>query len=277
MPVYSKLYANEFIIDDDNFSSHAVDMVVDGEQMSRGLIPRDYDLIPFGDCFGAQPFALPLIPRSEWPDRIREMEATKTRLSDLILSTYSTGKPLTSLNQNGTNYCWINGVVTGMETMLLAMGQPFVRLSPASVGAPIKGYRNVGGWGQEGLAYIVAHGICTLDEWPANAISRQHDTEANRQARAKRKVFEFDELRPRNVDELMTMVLNRIPVAVGYNWWSHEVCGMDPVLLGNDNYGLRIRNSWGESYGEKGFAVLSGSRMVPDDACCPRVPAPITG
>jgi hypothetical protein len=72
----------------------------------------------------------------------------------------------------------------------------------------------------------------------------------------------------------MTCLFLRIPVAVGYNWWSHEVCAVDPVRVSAGNYGIRIRNSWGSSYGEDGFATLAGSKAIPDDAVAPRVTLP---
>ena len=214
----------------------------------------------------AAKFALPLIPRNEWAARIKEMEETKTRLSDIVDLA-----GLKSLDQNGTNYCWCNAVVTAMETLQAVQNQPIVKLSSASVAAPIKGYRNQGGWGGEALDYIVEHGVAPASDWPANAIKREYDNETSRASRKLHSIKQWWDLTPRNIDQLMTCLLLRLPVPIGLNWWGHEVCAMDPVVIGSNAFGTRIRNSWGDSYGDHGFAILSESKSRPDDAVAPRV------
>lgn len=256
------------IIDDSNWQEYASPHSTP-EGLSRGYIPRDYDQFPEGS-FGT-PFNLPLIPRSEWADRIEEMERTKTRLSDLRRQAN-----MPSLDQNGTNYCWANGPVTAMQLVRLVNGQSYIALSPASVAAPIKNYRNVGGWGSQALEYIIQHGVASTETWPANAISRQYNNAESQADREKHKVPEWFELRSRNLDQLMTCLIYRIPVAVGYNWWGHEVCAMDPVALGRDEFGARILNSWGDNWEDRGEKVLSESRTIPDDAVAPRVVTPST-
>lgn len=231
---------------------------------SRGHYPRDYDRIAFGALPGATPFPLKVIPRNEWSARIKEREEQKALLSQLMLD-----KGIPSLDQNGTNYCWTNGVVTAMLAIRAYNNLEYVPLSPASVAAPIKGYKNVGGWGGEALEYITENGICPVSLWPANAISRSYDNAESREARKQFLIREWWELRPRNFDEKMTLLLLGIPVPSGYNWWRHETCGIDPVEIESGRYGSRERNSWGDSYGQKGFFVLSESKATPDDAVAP--------
>ncbi len=70
-------------------------------------MPRDYTQHPQGcyhATYGDAPAEIPLIPRSEWSARIKEMEQTKTRLSDLR-RTANGGKPIPSLNQGQWGYC----------------------------------------------------------------------------------------------------------------------------------------------------------------------------
>jgi hypothetical protein len=169
----------QIIIDD----STPISAILPPPGQSCGLLPRwtDERFAAHGSMPFAQDFDLPLIPRSEWDDRIADMERTKSRISDLMIQ-----GGLKSLDQNGTNYCWANGPTTAVEAIRCVAGQPYVKLSPASVAAPIKNYRNQGGWGSEALEYIVEHGICTVDLWPANAISRQY----------------FDGSRPRSANDL---------------------------------------------------------------------------
>lgn len=262
----STLRPREFVIDDNNYTSHALNPIVGGETKNRGRAPRDWAKEPFGSLPYAKAFDIPLIPESEWDARIEEGEKTKTFLSHICDQ-----KKLVSLDQNGTNYCWCNAVITAMEILQARTGQPIVKLSPASVAAPIKGYRNQGGWGGEALDYIIKNGVAPASLWPPNAINRSYfDKQEVKDARDDYKVTEWYELENRNFNQLMTLLFLRIPVPIGLNWWSHEVCACDPVKL-SSGYGVRIRNSWSDSYGDHGFAVLTRSKATPDDAVAPRV------
>src|SRR6185436_5678344 len=86
----------------------------------------------------APPANIKLIPRTEWPDRIAQMEATKSRLSDIWMRG-DNGNPIPALDQNDPKYmqtrhprwgyCWFYGS-TGATMILRAKAmQPYVRLS----------------------------------------------------------------------------------------------------------------------------------------------------
>lgn len=258
------------LIDDRNFMSHAADFMQGGETRLRGHVPRDYSAQPFGALSFAKPFDIPEIPRGDWTPMIEEMERTETTLWHIRKK-----RKVGVLDQNGTNYCWCNGVVQAIKIVRAMNGLPLLNLSPASVAAPIKGFRNQGGWGGDALEWIIEHGINTVEEWPANAINRSYYTEANKALALARRVLEWYELRPRSFGQLMTCTLLRIPVAIGLNWWRHEVCAVRPVVLGRDAFGIGIDNSWSESYGEDGHATLSESKATPDDAVAPLVPSAV--
>ncbi len=271
MSYQSPLRKLEIVIDDDN--AHIVAppdglVLIDGEVKGRGRAPRDWAKQGFCSMRGATRLPPSLMSeRSTWEDKVKRMEETESRLSDLMLQA-----GLKSLNQGNTNYCWTNGVVTGIEANLVKSNALHYKLSPASVAAPIKRYRNQGGWGGDALEYIVENGICSVDLWPANYWQNaKYDTAESRTQRVKNKVTEWYDLQNRNFDELFCCLLHRIPVAVGYNWWGHEVCGIDPVVIGRNQYGIRFRNSWGDSYGDQGFNILAERKATPDDACAPRV------
>lgn len=301
----SPIPSGTLIIDDLNFALHIQDPVINGEKKLRGLIPRDWIKQPYGSLSYASPFPdSMLIPRDEWDDRIKELEETKTQLTDLCDQA-----GLTVLDQDGTNYCWINAPTHCVEVVRTTAGQQLVRLSPASVGGPIKNYRNVGGWGTEGLEYLVKNGSVPQSMWPPNAISRQYDTAETRAVRAQYKVLEFNDLRPRNFDQAASCYLQRIPVALGLNWWSHEVTGMNLKALKNDPapvaaalhamakadpkqfathsmsdidrlaelmaaYGTEIDNSWGLGWGTRGRGILTGTKQLGDDQVIARVATP---
>lgn len=224
---------------------------------------------PYGEISAAPPFPSELIiPPSEYQPRIQEMTELKTFLSQRILNFN-----LPCKDQQQTNYCWINAPTHCVEITRLTQNQPMVILSPASAGAQIKNFKNVGGWGQEGLEWIVEHGLYPVDMWPANANSpsdRKYMTAAGKAAALDYRVTEWWELRPKNMAQLISCLLRRIPVAVGYDWWGHEVTAVDAIWL-DGTVAIRIRNSWGMSWGNKGFSVLQGNKMIPADAVCARV------
>jgi len=84
------------------------------------------------------------------------------------------------------------------------------------------------------------------------------------------RITEWMELRPRNLEEHISLLLRNIPVAVGLNYWSHEVSDHDAVWL-DGTVAVRFRNSWDMDWGDKGFAIRQGSKMYADDAVAPRV------
>jgi hypothetical protein len=262
---YQSNISGRTVYNDHNARLLAIDPVVGGEQMSRGKLPRP---VPEGRCAYAEPFNIPVIPRSEWPARIEEKDRTKTWIRDLCEQA-----GLGVLNQNGTSFCWINAPTHCMEIVRVVMGQPLVRLSPASVGCKIKNFRNQGGWGTEGLHYIAEHGTVPQSLWPPNAISRQYDTAAANGERPKYRCLEWWELRDRNFDQVATCVLLNIPVAVGYNWWAHEVTAVGLKVSGG-RFLLEIANSWGANWEDRGYGLLSESKGTPDDAIAPRVATP---
>ena len=166
--------------------------------------------------------------------------------------------------------CWINAPTQAIHYVRARMGQRKVLFSPASAGAPIKGFRNVGGWGTQGAEWIAEHGICPQEVWPANAISRQYYTEENKKIAAKYRITDWCELKPRSFDELATCLLLGLPVAIGLNWWSHEVLAVNLVAKGGKWF-VAIDNSWGSGYGDNGIGLLTEVKGRPDDSVCLRL------
>jgi hypothetical protein len=254
------MYPGEQVIDDDSPE------IETPEGQSRGLT-LEKRRTPYGHMYGAPPFPNELlIPRSEWQSRIAEMEERKSRISDIIVAS-----KLPVKDQKSTNFCWIFAPTHCLEIVRVIQNQPMVSLSPASAGGPIKRFQNVGGWGEEGLQWIVDHGVCPSELWPDTSINSRLYTEENKAAALDYRVTEWWELVPRNLDQLVSCLLRRIPVAGGFNWWSHEVTLVDAVWL-NGTVAIRIRNSWGDrSDWPNGFGILQGSKMLADDQVAPRV------
>ena len=245
-------------------------IIGDGPEALVLTHPREYgrglDLSerPNTDGFAYNGLAMPfddslLIPRHEWQARIEELEQSESQLSDLIRY-----EKLEPLNQGSTNYCWASAPVACMMIRRLSQNQPTVRLSPASVAAPLKNFRNVGGWGSDAIKYIQRSGIAPVDKWPANAIERQFQTEATRQAALRYRVREWVECKPRNLDQAVSLLLRGIPLAAGFNWWGHEVTLTDAIWLDGEVC-IRLWNSWGKWGDGYGFGILRGSKMLADD------------
>lgn len=250
---------------------HNADVVVqayaENPEFGRGLDESCKTSIEgFSTSFNA------MVPREEWNERIEEMDRKKMWLDDLVDDMIDRGEwtgPRV-LNQRNLPYCWVFGVTYSIMLTRAKQGEKYIPLSPTSVGAKVKNFRAVGGWGSEAMAYIREHGLVPQELWPETALDRKYDTT---EADASRKHFKCDEwwrLQPRNMDQLISCLLQNIPVAVAFNWWSHLVCATRVYRIGENTYAIGISNSWGTGWSNGGRGILKDSKMIPDEATAPR-------
>ena len=231
---------------------------------ATGLVPRDYSTHPVG--YNSKPFALPLIPRTEWQARLDAQVASKTQLSN-VRNAGNGGQPIPSRDQDGKGYCWAHSSTSAALICRAAAGLPYADLSASGPGLHGRGYRDEGGWGAESLEWIAANGIPTSQFWPQQSMSRSNDNPA---MRANAKLHEFSQwmdLEPNNLDQLVTCLLSGIPVVSDFNWWSHSVCAIDLVSV--NPFSIRIWNSWGDSWSDNGTGVLQGNKASPDGMIAP--------
>lgn len=261
LPFRSSLNCS-LVIDDSNYKQ----FVKPPASMATGYQARDYNRYPFGSLPFAKPFPFKIIPRNEWTARIQEIEEKNAKLS--TLGDYMS---IRRLNQARTNYCWANCVVTAVHYLRAAANLETVALSSASIAGPITKYKNVGGWPSDALERFASHGAVPQPLWPNAEISSRYATPANMQEALKYRVTDWIDLHPRNFDEVMTCLLMKLPVPFGVLWWGHAICGVDPVVLGNNEYGVLIDNSWDVTWGDNGRAVLTEPKATPDEAICPTV------
>lgn len=254
----SSLYRNEVIIDDEPEAF----ALANPDGFSRGYDPADRPEGYGYTGYAAKMDSSLLIPRSEWQARIEEAERQKARISDIL-----TANKIPHKDQDRTNYCWANGPAHAAETLRVIQGLPYVSLSPASVAAPVTGFRNIGGWGLAAVKYAINNGFVPSDKWPDNAIDRRYSTETNRLAALNHRIRDWRECRPRSLDEMVSLLLRGYPASLGFNWWGHLVMGAECVWLDGD-IGIRIRNSW-KGWGANGFGILRGSKMLADDCVFP--------
>lgn len=244
-----------------------------GERPRIGYEGRNYEKQPLGS------YAPPLgvsnrIERGEWYDRAQELERNRTRLSDFA-------EPRTAVFQQGrTNYCWANAVVFAAELARVRQGSDSVRLSPASAAAKIKNFRNSGGWCDQAAKFMADEGVVPATVWPVNEISRRYDTPEAWQHAKRYKITEWNELRPKNLDDLFSCLLRGLACPAGFLWWRHAVCLVDVVVFDRPRdtsdrevlrcFGVRFANSWGKSYGRRGYGILKGSKQLADGQLCIR-------
>lgn len=281
--------------DDDNTAGYKP--VVDGVAVRRGAIPRDFSVQP---C-PMQAVQFPLIPRTEWPERIRDKIAAKSQLSD-IRNRAASGQPIKSYDQNGQGYCWAYSTVACITLARACANQPHVRLSAHSVACVVKKFRDEGGWCGLSMEYVQAKGVVPESHWPAKSMSSANDTPANWEEAKKYVVAEgwvdldaavYD--RNLTFDQVITLLLANYPTVGDFNHWSHSVCLMDAVdgaqqrqttrgvdgkLLDlaafervwalNDprtaGIGVRLWNSWTDAWSQNGTGLLTGNKAVPDGA-----------
>ena len=265
------LRPDELIIGDDNYKDFCAPigestiLLPDGSHRAFGFAGRQH---PFGYAFGKIETRVPLIPRSEWKQRILEGEGG-------WLSSIVARYGMKSKDQDGLGYCWVYGPTRALEIIRVIEGSPFEELSPESVGGPVRNWRNEGGYAEEAFTQLEEFGACHVDYMDApNSLSPKRwkvGWEANREDhRIEHKWYDINS----SFDEVMSCLLAHIPVAAGLNWWGHLICYLDPVIMPNGGFGVRFQNSWGvdwPSKGANGLATLTEAKATPDGAGAPLV------
>lgn len=259
--------SNEIIINDDNWQAF-VNPVIDGEQKVTGLNPRDYATHPVGCYAAAKPFDLPLIPESEWEDRLQAQIKAKAQLSE-VRNRGMGGKPMPSRDQNGKGYCWAHSSTSAVLILRAMEGQPYADLSAFAVACVIKHFRDEGGWGAESLEFIADRGIPTSEFWPQKSMAKANDKPETWENAKLHRVTEWMDLEPKNKQQFVTCLLSGIPVVSDFNWWGHSVCTLDLVSL--NPFRTRIWNSWGDGWSDNGMGILEGSKAIPNGMIAPRV------
>lgn len=236
-----------------------------------GLIPRDFAQHPVGSLMYAKPFDLPLMTDEEIEAGIREQEANQSSLQHLREKA-ANGSRMPSYDQNGQGFCWAYSSTCAASLARVAAGLPYVRLSAHKVGCFVKGYRDQGGWNGESVAHIAEQGVPSEEFWPAKSMSRSNDTPAMRENAALHKITEWMDLDDGGANlkrQLATALLNNLPVAADFNFWSHSVC-LVRVMSWNP-FKVRLWNSWGDSWSDAGMGDLEGGRASPNGAIAVRV------
>lgn len=194
--------------------------------------------------------AVPVIPRSEWSARLKEMQERK-----LLISQMQNWDPD---DQDGYPICWAAGTCAAFSTARVLQGNKYVRISGMSVAVPISGGHS-GGYEGDAVEYLTKTGGASVDVWPYDDPGRydsKPEVQASRQLHLALESYECS-----NFDEFATAWLLRFPCTVSWNFWSHVTMGCDLVEVEPGSWGVRIRNNWGDweaknEFGFSGYSVL---------------------
>ena len=206
-----------------------------------------------------------VIPRNEWVDRINA--GYGNFLSDVLKQ-----QGIKAKDQNGRSLCWCYGSVRSVETARAKAGLKYLDLSPESVAGPCTNWRDQGGYASQAFTQLEKGGACEM-----SYMDQLHSLSPNRwkagwQANAQlHEAVVWNEIGT-SFDEVITCLLNRIPVAAGLDWWGHLVCFLDPIILPDGSVGVLFENSWGVDWptkGANGFACLDETCATPDGAAAP--------
>jgi len=245
------------IIDESNFHDALQEKY---ERLGRFIPPPEPGCFPRQTAYGCLkhvPKATDIIkpiPREEWPGLITEGKGTF--LHDL------TKDKLPPHDQGGTNYCWAHGSTRSAEILRVFEGQPTLILSAESVAVPVTGGRNRGGYPEEALHQLRNFGACAQSFWPLNDRDETHAQPGWEDNAKTHRLIRWVDVE--GFDMQMTLALLRVPVPIGLGWWGHLVCQLDPVHFGGTDYGIGCDNSWGASYGDNGYFILTEQRGTAD-------------
>lgn len=270
---------DDFVIDDSN--AHLFARPIINGQSEYGLVQRDFSALPLGCFAGVPAMTRSTYDRATWPERIKDAEATKSRLSDIIeIGNY--GKPIPSMYQDGYGFCWNHSLVAAIQAARAVNNQPYVELSAFAGACIIKGYRNQGGMSAEAARWAAEHGVPSSKFWPqpqyewtkqqvTACVNSKYDTAEMRADAKTRALLEFEDVEPGNLDQFFTNLFDRRPGTGEFSWWGHSVALLDPVeadpsrdLMDPARWGMRILNSHGPSSGKNGRLVLAGRQAIPD-------------
>ena len=262
------------IIDDSNWKTQigngkVVRIGHDDFLLSGQPKPAGHNSRLYSKAFGAE---VPNIPRSEWPARIREQAERKRRVSD--------HQRWQCDAQSGPT-CWAAGTCQAYSTcrvMQLGIAE-YVRISAMSIAVPISGGTS-GGYEGDAVRMLTKDGGVDSKLWGYGSrrpTASESEIAANRLLHKSLESYECD-----GFDEFGTALLLDYPCTVSYNWWSHVVMLCDLVEIEAGSYGFKIRNNWGEGYGDKGeygvggYAIFREGRGTPSGGFAFRQVTPST-
>jgi hypothetical protein len=205
---------------------------------------------------------LATIPRSEVDFWINMQERQQSRISDRIT--------WRATDQGSYPTCWAAGTCHALTTARAIRGGSIEMVSPMSVAVPISG-GNAGGYEGVAVKWLMEHGGVREDFW--RATDRRNYTGLSIDSdRQRLRITEA--LQQTSPDDFWTACLLGWPSTVAYAAWRHVVMLCDFIRIEPGSYGYRIRNNWGDSWGDKNRHGVGGFAVFREDA---RIGTPTSG
>lgn len=247
--------SNLHVINDDNYQTIIAEGLAAGRATGFEAGPPMDPRFKFSNKYT-------IIPRKDWPALIKQGQGTF--LSDLIKAA-----KIPSKDQDGLGYCWVYASTSTVETCRAIQGQHYVDLSPESVGGPVTGWRNQGGYGEQALDQLTKVGACEMSFMDRpNSLSPSR-WKAGWEADRENYKITMSWFEVETFEEVMTALFLRMPVSIGLNWWRHQVLLTDPYMFDTGKFGVVMRNSWGEDWpseGAGGWSTLTESKTTPSSS-----------
>lgn len=222
------------------------------EGRSCGALPRQTSVGGVA-CAAVLAEHMPLIPESEWLDRVKYCES-----NGIFIGQRWQGDPEADY-QNGLNFCWGYSLAQEVMAVMAAKGMPRVQLAAESLAEDV-GYRNAGNGLDSAIAYAAKYGIATRATVPQYKIDPSEWDPSYLTERQKYMPTEWWDLGGADLwAETVTMLMLGHGVYAAYPWWKHAVF-LDRLRIG-DNGRLEVHTP--NSHGPGNDVWIGGSKAVP--------------
>lgn len=225
-----------------------------------------------GECPWIPKASFEPIPRERWPDLIAQKDEEKSWLEDLVRA-----KGIDCGDQDGLPYCHAYGCRDAAIVARALANHGYVDLSGESIGGPVTNWQRRGAYPEDDMKQLSKYGACpaSMMNAPWSLRPDKWDPEWE-QARLNYRAYEWEDLRVGgpSFDMAATAALLGKACCSGFSWWSHFFSGPYRLYRDGNRYVLRYRNTWGMSYGDKGFMDHAEGRGTPTWAYAVRAMTP---
>jgi len=221
----------------------------------KGYVDRDWKAEPFASV--VPEYSGEVYSRDIWQDLIKEQVKRECSPYDVFQSAR-----LPVLNQKSLNYCWCFCLVQGVSIAIAKSGydqSPPLHLSASYPAQLYKNFSNSGGWAMQAVSACRKYGIPTVNVFPEATLSKSKcDNDAVRLSAENHSIVQYEECESKDFATAFSALISPDPccVTLGLSWWRHAVLGVEAVYDKHRGYGIRILNSWGSGWGDKGTQVL---------------------